>query len=792
VLLFNGDPEQLARWSNVLEEGCYVQATCRADDLESLLEQENVDAVVSDWPDQLLDAVPALRKGVRLIHCGSSIPDSIIDAASQGYSVSHVERIEELPEQVYALTRPARSLDARRQVGGIFVTYARSAARHPLSEISNDGLSFIVGLEHDIEPLLPGNVIENVSLLADSAVALDGVRAKIRHVAVSAYPEMGYRVGCELFAPAISDSAAAKNVIRDRAFSLGLLRSAFRRGGVLLQAADQSALAIQCVGGRVDPTQNEMILPLADNVFRQYDPVAGRFEVAGCIYRFSTVVVSSAPLRLRLPTVLEETHNRTSARYQPPPTNPLMAEFSSPLFERPVERPVWDVSGTGCALEIEPQQDLFPVGLNFTRIRLFAAEGPISCKGRVKNLLRAPDRPDRLRCGIEFEALDSSSRLRLADLIMRGRFPALDDGRRVAFGPLWSFLTETNFIYAEKEKILAPLLPEIERTMGCLNARPNKVFKSLVAHRAGRLAGYVSGVLAYRNTWLSQHLAAAARGQLGALLNIGLAEYFGQDSELEYCKVYFRPENRWPARIFGSFARKVSDQRLSVLRTYSYLTIPTTSHAIPALGPVEIVEAKASELAIVERSVVAAEPGLILRSDDLTRAGLELAEVNNRYKELGLSRRRRVLIALVHDTPVAFALAEISSPGLNFSELLNAFRIYCLTDNPLVAEASYRALLAQMVQVYREAGRPYAVGLALPHEIRYFEQAGYSARKRYTSWTCSRALYLRFGEHVEHVMDALSDRQKRRSTRLSSGDIGAPAPMHRLMSADQDGARSGG
>ena len=53
-------------------------------------------------------------------------------------------------------------------------------------------------------------------------------------------------------------------------------------------------------------------------------------------------------------------------------------------------------------------------------------------------------------------------------------------------------------------------------------------------------------------------------------------EVFDQNPDLEYFKAFFRPENKWPARMFGTFAKPIKDARLSDLRSYAYFVVPVT------------------------------------------------------------------------------------------------------------------------------------------------------------------------------------------------------------------------
>jgi hypothetical protein len=290
----------------------------------------------------------------------------------------------------------------------------------------------------------------------------------------------------------------------------------------------------------------------------------------------------------------------------------------------------------------------------------------------------------------------------------------------------------------------------------------------VLARDGEKIIGHVSGVRAYRNTWMSQHLCALNGHQAGALLNLGQAEYFGQNPDLAYFKIFFRPDNRWPARVFGGFARNVADPRLSDLRTFDYLQIPL-DWSPPIEPAVEVAEASVEDLLIVERYFVGHESSVLLRADDLTREGLALGELNSRYRRLGLQRRRRVLLALRRNEPIAFALVEISSPGINLSELLSTFRVFILPEAGAVgssdALAARAALVTASVALYRQAGRPLALGLAQAGERADYQRLGIVANKQYSAWTCHRTLYQRFTDHVDRLVRTLAARAERQQRR---------------------------
>lgn len=776
VLVFQRNRSELVRWAEALSPSFQVRAVSDLEDMDELLRSEPVDVVVCEWQEQLLERIQATQPGARVIHCGDTLPEGVIDAAGKGLGVSHVDRLEELPARVMQLIRP-RSMMLRQKLNGFSVRWAELPAAYPLLELSNDGLAFGIESGQELEPLLPGAFLEGLQVFSrQEEVVLTGITATVRHLEVSDTSPGWYWVGCEIRPQRTPRTAERVVLIRDRAWCAALLRSALDGGGILLQPLDEGSLGIHCTAGQVTASSSEFAVSSGTHSFSEYDVVRGRFEIGGGVYRFHTSVIARSPLRLRLPVVIEETQKRSSPRYQLSPEQPIAVRLTSSLLQTPALHQVWDLSGSGFSFEFDAGVDVFPPGMCFTKIELRVGKEEIQCKGQVKNLARIPEAPGKLRCGVEFDGLDEGARVRLADLIMRSRFPSLQDGRSVSFNELWNFFRQTKFMYPEKQQRLTPIIPELRQTLERLNSRPTKMFKSVVFIKGGQVVGYVSGLRAYRNTWLSQHLAASQGGQGGRLLNFGLAEYFGQNVDLEYFKIFYRPENRWPARVFGGFARNISDLNLSDLRTYGYFTIESDPDLVPRDRSIEVFEPSDSDLRIVERRFVEMEHGLILKANDLTCSALRMAEIDECYQGLRLHRRRHVLLAMRRHTPVGFALAEVSSPGLNLSELLSAFSIHLLPGAMEYPAAVRSSLLHAVLSLYRKAGRPFAIGLVTPDEVSHYQQFRLQTVKQYRCWTCHRSLYLRFCDYIDRLVQSLMERQRRHTSIRAANRNGGPVP----------------
>ncbi len=769
VILLSPDAHEVDRWSALLEGAADVRAVASVEALAQALAQLPADVVVAPCDARLLEGIQRCRGDSRLILCGSTLPLGVIDAAGQGYDLRHVEREGQLRREVHALARP-RSLMIRHQLAGLSVRWSGAERALPLLDISNGGLSFRLELDGELEQLLPGTLLCGVEVHRGPSLALFADTAVVRYVEQAAEPgkQPHYRIGCEVSTAGPVQPPAHGSRFTDGATRAGLLREALRGSGILLQGSPGSSGSILCTSGTVEIEKAELAFDAPLSVFEPYDVVRGSFELGGTSYSFVTSAISGVPLRLRLPFAIEGSHRRGSPRYRPDGRDPVSVLLAAPLLAgQPLEREVLEISSTGLSFALDPAFDLFPPGMRLSRVELKLPGLTFACAGSVKNLAPLGDGTRAVRCGVSFEGLDAEERDRLADALMRQRYPGLRDCSALSFDDLFRFFQETRFLYPEKLAALEPILPEVRKTFTRLHAKPSSLFKSLVYLEDGKTLAHGSSVRVYRRTVVLQHLAGTSRVSHRPppqVLNLGFAEYLTQSIDLEYVKFYFRPDNKWPSRVFGNFARKVSNRQLSDLRTFAYVTLPTRVE-LPADGQIRVIEAAPGDLSLVEQYFVANARGLLLRSDDLTRGALPLTELNASFGELGLYRRRAVLLALRGDEPLGFALCELSSPGMNLSELLSSFRIHLFpaagdAEDPR-REGAWLALAQASVRFYRQNGRPLAVGL--------FEEGEAAARilpalgkKRYTCWTVHRSLGPRFCEYVDRLYQMLTQGRRKR------------------------------
>lgn len=761
VALFANPPARIVEWSTQLRATCELYEASELRALEDLLRAQPIQVIVTEQPADVVGAVERSGRAIRILHVGTSIPDALLDAFARGFEIAHAADPRTLADRVRELSRAIRSLGIRESLEAFEVTWPRSESVYSLIDISTGGFAFRVDSGEPLDPLLPGSLLENVQITTRGTQVVLGANAIVRNIKIVHDSEPYYRVGCAFRAATSEPPTSTTTAIRDQAVIAGLVRNALVDGeGITMHRLHDPFERIHARRGRIDTAGGRLVIEDAESDLATFDVVRGTFQTGGNLYAFATAVTGTSPLCLHLPAQLEETQKRLSPRYSLDPSQPLLAELHSVLFSMPRLRLIRDLSTTGFSVDVDAAVDAFPPGLHLEQVKIRIGEHEISCAGRVRNVMRVTGKERTLRCGIELEGLSEESRVQLAALLMGTRLTGLDTARNVTFDELWQFFHDTGFVDAAKQATLAPVMPEVRRTFECLHARTTKEFNAVIMRDRGRIVGHVSGLRVYRRTWMFQHLAALIGHNAAPLINLGALECFAQDNSLEYFRLWFLPESRWPNRVFGGFARKISNRDLAELRSCYPIHVATDARFASPAEEIDVFEAAECDLGIVERYFVERE-ALALRAEDLTAGALSLREINNAYKRLGLQRRRRILIATRDEAPAGFALLEISSPGLNLSEALSAFRIFVLPDATIDANTVRRALLDAVVRVYRQTGRAVAVGVIQPHEVEAYQALGIAAGPHWMCWTAHRSLYGRFYDHVDRTFKVLRRRAAR-------------------------------
>lgn len=745
VLLVHPDTDLVQRCRAALPS-CEVAVVTDSSTAVAVATEHESEVVLGACNEQLMDALLAHRTGLRFIYFGGPLSAELIETTARGYDVQYVDGIGDLEARVFALARRTRAA-SRHALDGL--TLSCEVGDFEVVDVSRHGMSFRASSADDLDGFQPGAMLYGVVITRRSRPVIGAVDLCVRRIDVR---DSGYVVGCEFrAAPA---APLGGRVHSDRAVCAGLLHNALRAGALQILAADVGEV-VACHGS-VDPTRGELLIAAAVHRFRKFDVVDGQFEMSQTSYRFRAAVTQEAPLRLKMPSTIEESRRRAAPRTRPRATTEL--RVCTPLSNETLRCSLFDVGPTGLSFEV-PTDALLCVGLELALEFELAGES-FRVQGHVRNLVRFGEGE---RCGVGL-AIDAATRTRLADAIVRDRLPGLEDGRALGFDALWGLFRETGFLYPSKEAVLEPVMDEVRRGYEALRTSESELHRAVVIREAGRIVGHVSGLRAYRRTWMFHHLAAVQGKQAGEQVTVGAIEHLLHAPDHEYFRSWFFARVGFPSRIFGGFARRVVDPELSDIRRYAHFLVETDRRFGPAAG-IHVSEANAADLVCVEQHFIATERPLMVRAEDLTKRGLELDDIKVAFARFGVMRSRRVLVAHADDGRlVGFALAELSSSGLNLSEALSSFRLFVLPHVDAPAHDVRRALLDAVLALYRNTGRRFARGLLNPIETREYDALGIQLDEAQSMcWTCHRSQLSPLIDHVRRIFERLQTRRRRTS-----------------------------
>ncbi len=320
---------------------------------------------------------------------------------------------------------------------------------------------------------------------------------------------------------------------------------------------------------------------------------------------------------------------------------------------------------------------------------------------------------------------------------------------------LWEFMFETNFIYQSKRKQIQNKSREILETHHRLISADNSIVKKMVFKEGAEIKGHISALRFYDDAWIIQHLNAlkasgtsAAQAILQAITDFFYDKKANIRNATNYCISFFRPDNMYPALLFGESSRRINDVNKSCCIDFLYGTrseIQMVNHETQT--PEIAIDASNSYRELVD-TLVNANLFSLVRAFGLSRPEPGKLGLSAEYAALQLRRERHILSTEMNSVTV-FALVEVSSSGLNLSELTNA--IYIFSNDP---QSELSAFLAEklIIEAHKKFFEPLEILPAVMQPASYVRPNGINWTKIYTCWVVSGQAIPDFETHSKTVL----------------------------------------
>src|ERR1700676_669377 len=240
----------------------------------------------------------------------------------------------------------------------------------------------------------------------------------------------------------------------------------------------------------------------------------------------------------------------------------------------------------------------------------------------------------------------------------------------LSVGEIFALYEHTGFLYPEKAARLFPHLGQVRENWRRMLHADESLLYVLTAgdKRRGRASFAV-----WRTThqgWMSQHLVSESNPYASrAVMLAGSAASILKGVDQSH-QNWFRPENRFPTRVFGSMVQTIGDTHSSVQR-HAYFSLPRRM-SLPSAGGVRAVPYNFSHRQALSAIATAARGSIYVAAEELV-GDVEFKAVDELYRRVGLRRTRHIWLAYRgnREEPVGAAIVYRGRLGLNFSYLDN-------------------------------------------------------------------------------------------------------------------------
>jgi hypothetical protein len=387
-----------------------------------------------------------------------------------------------------------------------------------------------------------------------------------------------------------------------------------------------------------------------------------------------------------------------SFRYELTPSPNII--FRHPFTNTMFNLKVIDLSGLGFAVEEDEKNAVLLPGMILPEIEIsFANSFKINCKAQVvyRKTIDEGKNENWIKCGLALIDIDSNDHVKLLSLLHQSKDRDSYICNNVNMDELWDFLFETGFIYPHKYAFIQKNKKEIKKTYEKLYTQNPHVARHFIYQKRGRIMGHLAMIRFYNKTWLIHHHAArkSALNKAGLIVldqvgRLGNASHHLLSLHMDYLMCYYRPENKFPSRVFGGAARSINDPHGCSIDTFAYFHHLKNASPPRELPPSwQLTEIHTDDILELQNFYRHISGGIMTEALDLKPERLNIDSLAREYTGLGLKRGRQLYALRENGRLRAVVMVNIADLGLNLSDLTNCIQIFVLDGNNLPKDIFY-------------------------------------------------------------------------------------------------------
>jgi len=412
---------------------------------------------------------------------------------------------------------------------------------------------------------------------------------------------------------------------------------------------------------------------------------------------------------------------------------PLFATFEHPFFKKRVQREIFDTSITGFSVHDSLDEGILMPGMIIPNLSINNA-GSLKMECMVQVLYRRVEE-EHACCGLAILDMSIPNFSRLNHLLSLKTDTHACISTEVDIDALWELFFDAGFIYPKKYKSICSYREDVKEIYRKLYREDSEIARHFTYEKDGRIYGHLSMIRAYERTWLIHH--HAARPMENRLPGFQVLKYVSlfthsiaqfPSAKMDYLMCYFRPDNKFPDRVFGGFARKAGSPELCSLDLFSYMTYDVLHPQSQLPEDWQLKESSPSELLELEHFYHHHSRGLFLKvlglgCDPPVDESLETVSAHHGFL------RKWQIYSLTHRKHLcAVLIANQSSLGINLSELLNSVTIMVIDPENAPWNVLKHAV-EQLSSIYQIDKIPLLI-----YPSAYVEEKAIPFEKQYQMW----------------------------------------------------------
>ena len=279
---------------------------------------------------------------------------------------------------------------------------------------------------------------------------------------------------------------------------------------------------------------------------------------------------------------------------------------------------------------------------------------------------------------------------------------------------LLRFFFDAGFVYPRKYKALQPHNDQFRETYRKLYLEDPPIARHFTQQDKGVVQAHVSMIRCYENTWMLHHHAAIGHSAAGLTVLEQVWDYVNDcrwfpASHMDFVIGYYRPNNKFPEKVFGGFSRALGDRKACSIDPLAYSNFRFDDHeTLPDDGPWNLQSSTPEDLVELRNTYEYRSGGLLIDALDLGVDTLNTNDLSNEYRRLGFDRQRHLMSLKKDGVLKAVIMVMVSDIGLNMSNLTNCIHVFIVepdTGNDISIDELYRHI-AKLRSFYAEEEVP--------------------------------------------------------------------------------------